>query len=179
MAGEPRSSASRLAGTVRRAALAAGEDLLRPAPSSALNARIGPRRRLVRHTVPIEDVLIVKRRLGVTLNDVCLAMAAGGLRRLAVARGDPPRPLKTMVPVNVRGEGEDASLGNRISFAFIDLPLDVASPERRLARIHMAGERRGHLLQTTALVNEAYIRLVDARRVRWRDRTHFFAMVAR
>ena len=138
MAGEPRSSASRLGGTLRRAALAAGEDLLRPAPSSALNARIGPRRRLVRHTVPIEDVLIVKRRLGVTLNDVCLAMAAGGLRRLAVARGDPPRPLKTMVPVNVRGEGEDASLGNRISFAFIDLPLDVASPERRLARIHMA-----------------------------------------
>jgi hypothetical protein len=47
VAGEPRSAASRLAGTLRRAALAAGEDLLRPAPSSALNARIGPRRRLV------------------------------------------------------------------------------------------------------------------------------------
>ena len=43
-----------LAGTLRRAALAAGEDLLRPAPASALNARIGPRRTLVRHSVDLE-----------------------------------------------------------------------------------------------------------------------------
>ena len=134
LAGEP----SRLAGTLRRAALAAGEDLLRPAPSSALNARIGPHRRLVRHTVPIDDVLIVKRRLGVTLNDVCLAMSAGALRRLALARGESPRPLKAMVPVNLRHAGDDGSLGNRISFAFIDLPLDEGSPQRRIARIHTA-----------------------------------------
>ncbi len=138
LAGEPRSAASRLAGTLRRAALATGEDLLRPAPSSALNARIGPHRRLVRYTVPIDDVLSVKRRLGVTLNDVCLAMSAGALRRLALARGESPRPLKAMVPVNVRDASDDGSLGNRISFAFIDLPLDVGSPQRRIARIHTA-----------------------------------------
>jgi diacylglycerol O-acyltransferase / wax synthase len=92
----------------------------------------------VRHTVRIDDVLSVKRRLGVTLNDVCLAMASGALRDLALARGESPRPLKAMVPVSVRGAGDDGSLGNRISFAFIDLPLDVASPQRRLARLHTA-----------------------------------------
>jgi RNA polymerase sigma factor (TIGR02999 family) len=58
------------------------------------------------------------------------------------------------------------------------LPL-VHAELRRIARRHMAGERRGHLLQTTALVNEAYLRLVDVRRVQWRDRAHFLAMAAR
>jgi RNA polymerase sigma factor (TIGR02999 family) len=50
---------------------------------------------------------------------------------------------------------------------------------RRIARRHMAGERHGHVLQATALVNEAYLRLVDVRRVQWQDRAHFFAMAAR
>src|SRR5258708_22044516 len=49
---------------------------------------------------------------------------------------------------------------------------------RRLAHHFMAGERPGHTLQTTALVHEAYIRLVDLDRMRWRDRGHFFAMAA-
>jgi RNA polymerase sigma factor (TIGR02999 family) len=43
----------------------------------------------------------------------------------------------------------------------------------------MAHERVGHSLQATALVNEAYLRLVDVRRMKWQDRAHFFAMSAR
>jgi len=43
----------------------------------------------------------------------------------------------------------------------------------------MAGERQGHTLQATALVNEAYIRLIDIERVHWKDRAHFFAVAAR
>jgi len=58
------------------------------------------------------------------------------------------------------------------------LPL-VHGELKRIARRHMAGERRGHVLQTTALVNEAYLRLVDVRRVQWRDRVHFLSMTAR
>lgn len=50
---------------------------------------------------------------------------------------------------------------------------------RRIARRCMAGERRGHSLQATALVNEAYIRLVDVQQVNWQNRTHFLAMSAR
>jgi RNA polymerase sigma factor (TIGR02999 family) len=48
----------------------------------------------------------------------------------------------------------------------------------RLAHHYMLAERRGHLLQTTALVNEAYLQLIDARQVRWQDRAHFFAISA-
>jgi RNA polymerase sigma factor (TIGR02999 family) len=48
----------------------------------------------------------------------------------------------------------------------------------RLAHRYMAGERPGHPLQTTALVNEAYVRLIDSSRVRWQNRAHFFAVSA-
>src|SRR5215467_4351409 len=49
---------------------------------------------------------------------------------------------------------------------------------RRLAHRHMAGERDGHTLQTTALVNETYLRLVDCSRVQWQNRAHFLAVSA-
>src|SRR5512139_1518963 len=62
----------------------------------------------------------------------------------------------------------------------LDLLVPVVHEElRRLAHRSMKRERAGHLLQTTALVNEAYLNLVDASKVRWRDRVHFFAICAR
>ena len=48
----------------------------------------------------------------------------------------------------------------------------------RLAHHYMRGERAGHTLQTTALVNEAYVRLIDWKNVRWQNRAHFFAVSA-
>ncbi|HEX5690255.1 MAG TPA: sigma-70 family RNA polymerase sigma factor [Roseiflexaceae bacterium] len=50
---------------------------------------------------------------------------------------------------------------------------------RRLAKRYMAGERQGHLLQPTALVNEAWLRLIDWRNVEWQNRAHFFSLAAR
>ena len=58
------------------------------------------------------------------------------------------------------------------------LPL-VYEELRRLARTYMRKERRTHSLQATALVNEAFIRLVDARAIDWQDRAHFFAVSAK
>jgi RNA polymerase sigma factor (TIGR02999 family) len=55
----------------------------------------------------------------------------------------------------------------------------VEAQLRRLARGYMARERRGHTLQTTALVNETFIRLVGARNVDWQDRAHFLGIAAR
>ena len=69
------------------------------------------------------------------------------------------------------GQG-DASALERL------MPL-VHAELHRLARREMRGERPGHTLRTTALVNEAYLRLIDASRVRWQDRAHFFALSAR
>ena len=68
-------------------------------------------------------------------------------------------------------DGEDRALEQLV-------PL-VDGELRRLARGYMARERRGHTLQTTALINEAFVRLVDARQVRWQDRAHFLGIAAR
>ena len=68
-------------------------------------------------------------------------------------------------------EGDEDAL-NRL------LPL-VEQELRRLARQQMRFERPGHVLQATALVNEAYLRLVDIQRMRWQNRAHFFAVAAR
>lgn len=55
----------------------------------------------------------------------------------------------------------------------------ISDELRRVARHYMRGEREGHTLQATALVNEAWIRLVDSAGATWQDRTHFFAAAAR
>src|SRR5262245_51052515 len=49
----------------------------------------------------------------------------------------------------------------------------------RLAHYQLADERAGHTLQTTALVNEAYLKLVDQKRVKWQSRSHFFSVAAK
>src|SRR5262245_58402477 len=68
------------------------------------------------------------------------------------------------------GQGDEAALERLMPLVYDEL--------RRLAHRFMAGERAGHTLQTTALVNEAYLRLVDSSRVRWQNRAHFFAVSA-
>jgi RNA polymerase sigma factor (TIGR02999 family) len=62
----------------------------------------------------------------------------------------------------------------------LDLLVPVVYEElRRLAHRSMRRERPGHVLQTTALVNEVYLNLVDAHKLAWRDRAHFFAICAK
>jgi len=67
-------------------------------------------------------------------------------------------------------EGDHAALDRLVPLVYTEL--------RRLAHHYMRGERPGHTLQTTALVNEAYLRLIDSSRVRWQNRAHFFAVSA-
>ena len=63
--------------------------------------------------------------------------------------------------------------------AFDELVPLVHDELRRIARRHMGGERGEHTLQASALVNEAYMRLLDVKRIQWQNRAHFFAMAAR
>jgi RNA polymerase sigma-70 factor, ECF subfamily len=69
------------------------------------------------------------------------------------------------------GKGDPAALEALTPVVYDEL--------RRLARHYMGNERAGHTLQATALVNEAYMRLVDIHKVQWQNRAHFFAMSAR
>ena len=72
----------------------------------------------------------------------------------------------------VAWRGGDASALDRLA------PL-VEAELRRLSRHYLRKERQGHVLQTTALVNEAYLRLINWRGVTWENRAHFFGMAAR
>ena len=67
-------------------------------------------------------------------------------------------------------EGDGSALEKLIPIVYKDL--------RRVARRHLLGERAGNSLQPTALVHEAYMRLVDYRHLEWQDRAHFFAVSA-
>jgi RNA polymerase sigma factor (TIGR02999 family) len=67
--------------------------------------------------------------------------------------------------------GNSEALDTIISLVYREL--------RSIAHRHLRREDPGHTLNTTALVHETYLRLVDLRRIEWRDRTHFFAMASR
>ena len=62
--------------------------------------------------------------------------------------------------------------------AFDELVPLVYEELKRMAGRYMRGEREGHTLQASALVNEAYLKLIDSRRVHWQNRAHFFAVSA-
>jgi RNA polymerase sigma factor (TIGR02999 family) len=68
------------------------------------------------------------------------------------------------------GQGDQSALERLMPLVYEEL--------RRLARRHMNRQRAGHTLQTTALVNEAYLRLIDSSQVQWQNRAHFFAVSA-
>lgn len=83
-----------------------------------------------------------------------------------------PAPTHEQVSVLLRAwtDGDESALEKLTPIIYEEL--------KRLARHYMGGERDGHTLQTTALVNEAYLRLVDCNRMKWQDRAHFFAVSA-
>ena len=68
------------------------------------------------------------------------------------------------------GDGDESALERLMPIVYAEL--------RRLAHRYMNREREGHTLQTTALVNEAFLKLIDSSRVRWQNRAHFFAVSA-
>jgi RNA polymerase sigma-70 factor, ECF subfamily len=82
----------------------------------------------------------------------------------------PPESPEITVLLKAWASGDAAALDQLTPLVYDEL--------RRLARRYMRNERAGNTLQTTALVNEAYLRLVDAKRVAWQDRIHFFAVSA-
>ena len=112
------------------------QTLLPPAPGSPLNRSGSPRRHHVRMSRPLDELRTIRRRHGVTPNDVVLAACAGALRRFAG-----PRRLKVMVPADVRGAA-DSDAGNRISFVFFELPCDLPNPLDRLEAVHAATSQR-------------------------------------
>jgi WS/DGAT/MGAT family acyltransferase len=151
---------ARLVRSPRRLVSAAGEagrvagtlvsSLGPTAPDNVLNRPTSPLRHLALLNRSVDDLRRIKGHFQTTLNDVVLAVCAGGIRRFQQDRGEPPHPLRTMVPVNVRNGDAPSELGNRISFIFVDLPCDEADPVMRLYDVHRATSARKRARQPEA-----------------------------
>ena len=87
------------------------------------------------------------------------------------AAQDVPRPQEVTQLLRAWSEGDHHALEKLTPLVYAEL--------HRRAHWQMANERSGQTLQTTALVNEIYVQLIDLRGVTWRDRAHFFALSSR
>jgi diacylglycerol O-acyltransferase len=99
------------------------------APESSLNGELGGTRLFEVVRFALDDVKAVKRERGGTLNDVVLALCAGGLRQLLLSRGDalPEKGIRAQIPVNLRAQDREHALGNELTSLFVELP--VAEPD--------------------------------------------------
>lgn len=109
------------------------------APKTPFNAPITPHRRFAFRSVPLDTIKAIKTALGATVNDVVMAVCAGGLRTYLDRHGAlPDAPLIAMVPVSIRTGDETEKWTNRVSAIFAGLPTDEADPVKRVTRVHDA-----------------------------------------
>jgi diacylglycerol O-acyltransferase len=105
------------------------------APRTSFNGRIGPRRAFGFSSVALADVLALKEKFDVKVNDVVLALCDGALRNYLTGNGEHlDAPLVAGVPVSTRGT--DTTLDNQIGTMCVQLATDVADPVERLILIH-------------------------------------------
>jgi diacylglycerol O-acyltransferase len=111
--------------------------VLRPVRHTSLTGPLEGSRRYTWADVSLADVRVVRKRLGVTVNDVALAAVSGGFRRLLVSRGEEPdaRALRSLVPVSTREPGAESVPDNRVSLMLPYLPVEIADPVERLGAV--------------------------------------------
>jgi diacylglycerol O-acyltransferase len=107
----------------------------RQTPRSILNRKIGRARRFATQNYPVDRLKAVAKKRGGTLNDVVLAVCAGGLRRFLAEQGAlPDEAMTAMIPVNIRPKGDPGG-GNAVGAILASLATDVADPLERMRRI--------------------------------------------
>ena len=116
----------------------------RPERPTPLNGRLSQQRRFVTLEAPLDDLRAIRTAHGGTVNDVVLAIVAGGLRSWLMTRAESlagMRQVRAVVPVSVIDENEEAtSLGSQIAVHFVDLPVGEASPVVRLHQVSYSFE---------------------------------------
>jgi WS/DGAT/MGAT family acyltransferase len=142
--------------------------LAAPAPATALDRSATHRRAVGFGVTSLEGAREAGRRHGATINDVLLAAATIALGRALRRRGERPAAVKVLVPVNVRGGGEAAGMGNRISFVTVSLPVattDLVAVLRRVRGDMRARKSGGGAAPLEALSEVAELLPGGARRV--------------
>jgi WS/DGAT/MGAT family acyltransferase len=107
------------------------------APRTSFNAALTPHRSFAFTSLSLSEVKDIKNALGVSVNDVILALCAGSLRHYLDARNElPEEPLIAMVPVSVRTEEQQGTLGNQVSNMLCSLATEIDDPIKRVQAIH-------------------------------------------
>ena len=110
-------------------------------PRTPFNTRPTNRRNFAPFQIPLAEIKAIKSTLNATVNDVVMAICAGGLRRwLADRDALPATPLKAAVPVSIRTKDDKDSMGNKVSMIMADLPTDQSDPIERLHAVHRSME---------------------------------------
>jgi diacylglycerol O-acyltransferase / wax synthase len=109
------------------------------APPTPWNRTITSHRRFAMRTTSLENVKALKNATGGTVNDIVMAICAGGLRQYLLSHDAlPDRPLRAMVPVSTRTGDEEDPWTNRVSGLVAELPTDCADPMERIVRCSQA-----------------------------------------
>lgn len=107
-------------------------------PRTPFNGPVSAYRRVAFGSLPLEEIKKVRRALGISVNDVIMALCASALRQWLIDHDAlPGRPLVAAVPVSTRGL-DDGSHGNQISAMFTPVPTHLADPEERVAAVRGA-----------------------------------------
>jgi diacylglycerol O-acyltransferase len=127
-------------------------------PRTSFNGPISGHRRFSFGQLSLDTVKAIKNEVGVTVNDVVVAICAGALREWLKAREELPRkPLVAMVPVSVRTDEQRGTFGNRVSMMIVPIPTDENDPKRRLRRTHelLRGAKSQHKAVPADLLTDA------------------------
>ena len=109
------------------------------APRTVTTGRVSSQRTVAFGSTPLAEVKAIKNRYGVTVNDVVMAIIAGGLRTWLDRRGElPDAPLAAMVPISVRMPNQSEAFGNRIAMMIPPVFTDIADPVERLQQTSLA-----------------------------------------
>jgi diacylglycerol O-acyltransferase / wax synthase len=128
------------------------------APRTSFNGPISAHRRFAFGSLSLDRVKALKNELGVTVNDVVVAVCATALREWLLERDELPKdPLVALIPVSVRTEAERAEFGNRISAMIVPIPTNVKDPVRRLRRTHelLRSAKEHHAALPASLLTDA------------------------
>jgi len=105
--------------------------------------------------IPLAEVKAIREKCGTSVNDVILSLVTATIRRYCELHGDRVKGklLRIMVPVNLRGNGSAADLGNRISLVPVTIPLDIRQPRKLLLAAHQRTEflKRMHAAELVSL----------------------------
>lgn len=105
--------------------------------------------------IPLNDVKVICKQCGTSVNDVILAIVTATIRRYCELHGDPVRGrlFRMMVPVNLRSKEDPSELGNRISLVPVTVPLSIRHPRKLLAAVHKRTEflKRVHAAELVSL----------------------------